>query len=255
MLNKVTNMGIKILLIFSFFLFLLYGKAVNANTDIQFQGRFSAYLSNGIVNFNVDKIVNTSKTKSSGTLRLELWATDAPYYGGSISGYKVGAYQIAGSTNGKLGPNQYFSNITASVNQTTTPPSGIYYSVLVLTEYSNTCTTSDRFCISAYSNLDGNLTFTSPNNTNSNNTNSSTPNYKVTAFFKCVYDVYSLSFTNPQIVPMEGWYIYYYSNGWYLAVDATGTTFMYLAPDALDVVAMPLDQANNQFCRPYGSGY
>ena len=104
---------------------------------------------------HVDQIQNSSSTNTTGTLRLELWATAAPYSGGSISGYRIAMYQITGSSNGSLGPNQYFSNINATVPILEVPPDGTYYPTLILTEYNpGDCTSSDHFCIDTYGGFD-----------------------------------------------------------------------------------------------------
>jgi hypothetical protein len=104
----------------------------------------------GTVQIDVAQLQNDSSTYTTGTLRLELWLTTTPYTGGSINGYRVATYQISGSSNGTLGPSQYFSNISATVPLTGLPASGSYDVALLVTEFSDSCTASDHFCVDTY---------------------------------------------------------------------------------------------------------
>jgi hypothetical protein len=103
----------------------------------------------------VTKISNNSSTLTSGTLRLELWATTTPYSGGTLTGYRVLKYQITGSSSGTLPPNTYFSDVNSgTVAVDARPPQGSYYATLVVAEFDSTsCSTSDKFCIKDYSNF------------------------------------------------------------------------------------------------------
>ena len=87
------------------------------------------------VSLSVDQIVNNSYS-STGTLRLELWLTTTPWSStGANTGYEVATYRITGSSNGILGPNQYFYNITGTVAYNMHPPVGTYYVTLAVAEY------------------------------------------------------------------------------------------------------------------------
>jgi hypothetical protein len=81
------------------------------------------------LSLHVDRVVNYG-SGTTGSLRLELWATSAAYSGGTIRGYVLGSYQFSR----QLGPNEYFYDINHDVSFTT-PPAGTYYTTLTLEEY------------------------------------------------------------------------------------------------------------------------
>lgn len=103
---------------------------------------------------SVARVTNTSSTITSGSLRLELWATTTPYSGGGISGYRVSTYRLQGTSAetaaGNLPPGGYFYDIYANVAIESRPPAGSYYAYLIVSEYSSSCTSSDNFCIANY---------------------------------------------------------------------------------------------------------
>lgn len=112
-------------------------------------GSYTINFNNDTVSLNVDQIENTSTTYTSGTLQLELWATNTPYTGADITGYQVATYRL-----GQLPPRTFYSSISASnISIGSRPPQGAYYATLLLTEYSDTCTSSDKFCIEDYVNF------------------------------------------------------------------------------------------------------
>jgi len=104
----------------------------------------------------IDRIRNSSTTRTSGTLRLELWATTSQYSGGSISGYQVAVYRFPGT--GQLSPGTSFVDVSQTVGVNSRPPQGAYYTALILSEYSDSCAANDKFCIIDYG------TFSSPLN-------------------------------------------------------------------------------------------
>lgn len=110
------------------------------------------------VNFLLDRIQNPATNHTTGTLRVELWATTSPYDGGDLNGYRVAAYQAAGSTNGTLAGGQYFSDINVTSPITNRPPAGSYYMTIVVAEYGTNCTTDDHFCINTFAALSNPLT-------------------------------------------------------------------------------------------------
>lgn len=95
----------------------------------ELQGNTSWQIQNGLLTMKVDRVVNNG-SGTTGSLRLEVWATQAPYGGGSISGYVLGSYQFTS----QLGPGQYFYNIAPQV-PVQMPPPGVYYTALTLEEY------------------------------------------------------------------------------------------------------------------------
>jgi hypothetical protein len=112
----------------------------------------------GTVQLNVAELLNSSTTNTTGTLRLELWLTTTPYTGGAINGYRVAMYQLTGSSNGQLGPDQYFSNVSAAVPLAGLPGAGTYDVTLLVTEYSTSCTATDHFCVDTYGNFSNGFT-------------------------------------------------------------------------------------------------
>ncbi|RYD33020.1 MAG: hypothetical protein EOP87_11785 [Verrucomicrobiaceae bacterium] len=80
------------------------------------------------VDIRIAKISNLGTAKS-GSLRLRLWAVKSKYTGGSISGYVLGQRSLDTLSGGYS-----YKNIKGKVTYKK-PPSGKYYSVLTLEEY------------------------------------------------------------------------------------------------------------------------
>lgn len=90
------------------------------------------------VQLNADKLDNSSAS-GTGTIRLELWLTTTPWNPyGSNTGYEIATDQLYGTSNGTLGPYQYFSNIVHTVNYLNHPPAGTYFVTLAAAEYTGT---------------------------------------------------------------------------------------------------------------------
>jgi len=86
-------------------------------------------VSGSTVNMRADYVRNNNTGGTSGTLKLQLWATSSPFAGGTITGYKFGEYTL-GTLNGGF----QFTNI--NVNPPfTSPPAGTYYVSMLLAEY------------------------------------------------------------------------------------------------------------------------
>lgn len=103
-----------------------------------------AYVGTG-ASMSVDAIQNNSFSRTTGTLRLELWATLSPTTrGGSISGYRT----AIGQTMSPLAPRTQYSNVLHGA-AFSPPPNGTYYFTLVLSEYDpqSNCG-SDGYCVS-----------------------------------------------------------------------------------------------------------
>lgn len=106
------------------------------------------------VTLGADQILNSSN-RTTGTLRLELWLTKAVVPAElNVSGWQVATYQIAGPSNGRLGPSQYFQNVSAPVLLTNLPPPGMYYASLIVSE-NGSCTSNNGFCPVALGNFSG----------------------------------------------------------------------------------------------------
>ncbi|MBT9503667.1 MAG: S8 family serine peptidase [Burkholderiaceae bacterium] len=121
-------------------------------SSISFSGNASYSTQGGNVTIKIDKIVNSSATYKSGSLRLALWALQSPYLGGSANGYIVASVRTS-SVNGlsdQLSANSSFSNISLSL-PFTAPPSTHKSYVLFLEEYiPSRCDDADKFCFIAY---------------------------------------------------------------------------------------------------------
>ncbi len=106
---------------------------------------WSYQVSNGNVRVTATRIQNNRSNGTSGSLRLELWATAVPYNGGSFSGYK-----IAQASFNPLQAGFNYSPIdftqTASI-----PPNGTWYITLMLTEFSSSISQNNGFGVVDYS--------------------------------------------------------------------------------------------------------
>jgi hypothetical protein len=83
--------------------------------------------------FAADRVANHRSGGTSGTLRLELWATTNSPASGSVSGY-----QLAIDTLGTLPAGYMFPYINSGTFSYTQPPAGCYYMSLLLTEFDGT---------------------------------------------------------------------------------------------------------------------
>ena len=86
----------------------------------------------GTITLTADKVVNDSY-RSSGTLKIELWAAAAPYSSGILTGYVLGSFQTNPAT---LAPSFYLSGVSATVPYAP-PPNGTYRIIMTLEEYQN----------------------------------------------------------------------------------------------------------------------
>jgi hypothetical protein len=120
--------------------------------SISFQGSSSFRVTGNSVAITISRILNSSLTNTSGSLRIDLWATAAPYSGnGELSGYMTASMRtenISGLSD-TLRPNSYFSNITLNLPYTAPPPGNSTYT-LVVAQYSTSCSSADHFCLAAY---------------------------------------------------------------------------------------------------------
>lgn len=73
--------------------------------------------------------VSHNRTGSTGSLRLAVWATKAPYKGGGISGTQLGYVEKK-----PLQPGYSYTNVD-NITKLKRPPEGHYYVSLVLSEY------------------------------------------------------------------------------------------------------------------------
>lgn len=92
----------------------------------------------------IARINNDSYSRTSGTLRLELWATQShPSRGEGFNGYRL----AASTTLSPLAPRTYYSSVTKTTSMQY-PPDGTYWMVLVLSEYnSSACSSNGNYCV------------------------------------------------------------------------------------------------------------
>ena len=98
---------------------------------------------------------NGSGTYTTGPLRLDVWATTAPYAGGAIAGYRV----LDTPVSGVIAPSKTLDPSTSVVPVSNPPPGGSYYMALLISEQTNACGSSDGYCLDSYSNFTNRVTF------------------------------------------------------------------------------------------------
>jgi subtilisin-like proprotein convertase family protein len=97
----------------------------------------------GTIHLTVDEIDNKSAF-TTGTLRLEVWATTVPYdTSNPTNGFRIAVAPLSTATNGTVAANGSLLNIDQTV-ACTKPPAGTYYLTLVLTEYTGKDLTTDN---------------------------------------------------------------------------------------------------------------
>lgn len=128
----------------------------NFVTSYGFVGSSTFQIIGNLVYMTIDRVTNYSRSTTSGSLRIELWALSAPYsYPNSVSGYRVAAIRTVNITNGSdvLAPNSSFSGINLTLAYTA-PPAGYTYYTLFLDQYDSiSCNSADYFCFVAYLNF------------------------------------------------------------------------------------------------------
>lgn len=100
--------------------------------------------------------VQNGSTVRSGTLRIELWATNRRYTGGELSGHRLAYAPLS-----PLEAGQSHRNIASRVTFTSPPP-GTWQIAMVVSEYHGSTTTNDGFAPVVFTNLDPALTVTAP---------------------------------------------------------------------------------------------
>jgi len=116
--------------------------------DLALVGNVSYTISGTSIAIKADKVANYRSGGTSGTLRLEVWATSSPYSGGKITGYVMGT-----SVLGVLKGGYNFPSVNKSATFTS-PPSGSYYITMTLEEY-----TASGYVIVDYANFSGTKQF------------------------------------------------------------------------------------------------
>ncbi len=99
--------------------------------DVRILGLARWQVTGSSVNLYVEQVRNVCNLGTSGSLRLDLWATTTPYAGGTITGYRFGSTVLNPLTGGYA-----YNNIDRTLTYTK-PPDGTYYVTLTLAEYHN----------------------------------------------------------------------------------------------------------------------
>lgn len=106
------------------------------------QGNMAYNRSGSMVTLSADGVYNNSSTRTSGTMRLELWATTTkPARGAAFNGYRL----AISPTFSPLSPGFHYSSLTYTVSFVE-PPAGTYWIVFALDEFNN-CSTNDGYCL------------------------------------------------------------------------------------------------------------
>ncbi len=90
--------------------------------------RWQSSTEGGTVELEVASITHT-RAGSTGSLKLAVWATDAPYAGGSLRGYQLGFVKKDALKTG------YSYNKVKNTAKYARPPAGRYYVNLILSEF------------------------------------------------------------------------------------------------------------------------
>jgi len=108
----------------------------DASTGFNMSGTLSASWSTAGTEVQVDTISNDNSDGTSGTLRLELWATTTPpVFGNDVTYYALGPAYVLGT----LDAGSQFSNVDSGLlTPYTPPPNGCYFVTIALEEYDGT---------------------------------------------------------------------------------------------------------------------
>ena len=110
---------------------LLVGASLARAANLDFSGNYSwQTLSASTAVIRVDRITNNSTSGTSGTIRLELWATSSAYSGGNISGYKLAQHTLS-----PLNAGSSWVNVSSGTIAYSAPPTGTWHVTLVVSEY------------------------------------------------------------------------------------------------------------------------
>jgi hypothetical protein len=106
---------------------------LNASTGLNLNGAVTGSWGPSGVRMTVGSVSNNRASGTSGTLRLELWATSAlPIFGNNITGYRLGTYVL-----GTLMAGFQFTNVDSGFVTYFPPQDGCYYVTLFLDEFQN----------------------------------------------------------------------------------------------------------------------
>jgi hypothetical protein len=113
------------------------------NATVYMSGNTAYQYAGNQAEMTVAQVNNDSFSTTTGTLRLTLWFSTAPF---PASGYETADYTL-----GTLAPRYYFYNIDSGYVPWTVPPTGCYHVALLLEEYTGSTWVYDDYV--AYNNL------------------------------------------------------------------------------------------------------
>ncbi|WP_143085112.1 hypothetical protein [Pseudoalteromonas denitrificans] len=117
-----------------------FDDTTSSGTGIEIKGNLSYQLTGDLVTLKLDEIINNRNNGTSGTLSVELWASETEFNGTSITGHKLASHSI-----GQLAASSSFTNISSGTISFTKPPIGTYYITMLVTEYGSGIVTSASF--------------------------------------------------------------------------------------------------------------
>lgn len=108
------------------------GASTLGTNGISFAGYVEYQVSGSFARMTAPQVSNNSSTRTTGTLRMNLWFSEG--------GYRQFGYSTAKYTLGTLLPNYYFYSIDSGWVAFSVPPTGCYYVSILLEEYQSTGT-------------------------------------------------------------------------------------------------------------------
>jgi hypothetical protein len=109
---------------------IVFGSLACRASDIEFSGNVSRTILGSGIDISADEVDNYDLYGISGTLRLQVWATTTPYYGGTMVGRVLGTRTL-----GTLVGGFSYTGISGYVPYTEPPYYGFYYTTLTVEEY------------------------------------------------------------------------------------------------------------------------
>ena len=105
-------------------------EALGGSADIE--GRIAYRIDGDVITVEIERIANNTTDTTTGTLYVSVWMTAGSDPAGP--GHLAARQQITGSSNGTLGPGQYFSDIHWTLAYQT-PPGGVQYVHFLTTQH------------------------------------------------------------------------------------------------------------------------
>lgn len=134
---------------------------------VDFVGASTWSISNGSLAITVAELLNRSNSRTTGSLRFDVWAFPSPYAAGQPNtGYELLTEPLQNACtilNGQLSPGEFCQNVSFTQALMATPPAGTYYVTIFVEEYDPVnCTTISHYCVDSSINYSGTLTIGAP---------------------------------------------------------------------------------------------